>query len=815
MVQYASGSLRISGLGSDYNFDEMIDKLYQVEQRQATQFLRWKSDWQTRLDAFKQVRGGLMNLQTALRNLNSMDKFLVKSSTSTDPTVAVATAGADAMNTSYNIVVNRLAANSTWTKDTGLSTGEDVISAGGGSITYSYRGIDRTLNVPQGTTVDGLLKIINNDSNNPGVRAQTMQSANGVIFQLRGMDTGSDNTLVIRSTTGLTGLDITLQNGNYDEGENFADYRTPFSGLGDVINNSGEEKTFIYSVDGINRTVRLQDGATLQDLVDGINALTPGVASFDTGTGIFSLRRDNTSYSLTNFGSTNTSSGISLDDILGASSGTPMAFSSPASKVLGNGATSLDATTYSFDITSSDGSTPSPSQISVSVDENTTLDGLAIALRSQLGSAADVKIVQDTATGEYNLQIDMKEESHRLRVGNGTLTDLAYVPPEPVPGSGWDVRQAENAQVRINGYPTDPSKWLEVPSNSLKSGEVIPGMAFTLMGVGSTNISVGNDIETMKENIYAFVDAVNTFRSLLASFTSVDDNKQVLDPEYAVSQFEMQKGGVLTGNYGIQIVESRLKDAVAGTAKGFVPRTVNGAGNTVGDVFSALSQIGIYTNATQGETTYGLLEVNFTGDKGSMTLDQALAENPEAVAALFADSGTGSSNSDNFQFNSMITGITKAGTYEVTYKVDANGDIYDAFIGGKAAVIDNANHTLTSSEGDSRGLMLSVTAFANAGDYNGSVSIKEGKINELLSLMEGTEGLLGANGTLKTLENNYDKIIQGIDDKIKKEDERLVRWERNMILKFSRLEATLARYQQIQSDLTSQISQLPTSNSSS
>jgi flagellar hook-associated protein 2 len=419
-------------------------------------------------------------------------------------------------------------------------------------------------------------------------------------------------------------------------------------------------------------------------------------------------------------------------------------------------------------------------------------------------------------TNGYYLKMDMKPTVHRLTVADGTLTDFAYVPPSPVAGSGWDMRQAENAQVKINGYPADANKWLEVSSNTLESGKVVPGMTFTLLDKGTTTISVGNDIETMRENIYAFVDAVNTFRSLLATFTKVDDSKEILDPEYAVSQFEMQKGGILTGNYGVQLVESRLKDAVSGIAKGFVPRDKNAAGNTVGDIFSSLSQIGIYTNSTEGEATFGLLTINMLGDKGSLTLDQALAENPEAVARLFTVRGEGSSNSDDFQFDSMISGITKAGTYNVSYEVDAAGNIINAFIDGKAAIVDDVKHTITSDEGDSKGLLISVTNLTQSvTPYSGSVSIKEGKIAELLSLMEGTEGMLGSNGTLKNIENNYDKIIDGIDEKIKREDERLSRWERNMVLKFSRLEATLARYQQMQKDLTSQIAQLPKGSSTS
>ena len=47
-----------------------------------------------------------------------------------------------------------------------------------------------------------------------------------------------------------------------------------------------------------------------------------------------------------------------------------------------------------------------------------------------------------------------------------------------------------------------------------------------------------------------------------------------------------------------------------------------------------------------------------------------------------------------------------------------------------------------------------------------------------------------------------------INDKIIKENERLLVWERRMRLKFSRLEATLARYNQINDSLKSQIDSL-------
>ncbi|MDR0827019.1 MAG: flagellar filament capping protein FliD [Desulfovibrio sp.] len=822
MAQYASGSIRITGLGSDYNFDEMINKLYAVESRQATQFLRWKADWQTRLDAFKEVRSSIVSLQTSLKNLNSMSKFFIKNAVSTDDRVVVASADATAMNSNYNVTVNRLAANSVWTKDTGLAQSGDVISDTGGSLTYSYKGKDRTLNVPQGTTVEGLLKIINNDSKNLGVRAQTLQSADGIIFQLRGMDTGRDNTLVIRSTSGLTGLDISLQNGNYDESGNSAVYNgAQFTDATDIVNSTGSDQTFIYAVDGVSRTITVADGASIGDLVGQINAVTPGVAGLelDTGTGKynFALRRANTVYSadFTTPGDPAGSVPNTLRDILGDGSPgawttLPIAYAGPDSTILAPGAGPVD---YTFEISSTDGG--SPQSHTVTVTDSTTLSQLRASLQSEFGSTADVKIVQDeTDPTKYNLKVEMKEKEHRLTIGNGSLADLAYEPPSPAPGSGWDMRQAQNAQIRVNGYPNEAGKWLEVASNTLQTGEVIPGMSFTLLDVGEANIGVSNDIQAMTDNIYAFVDAVNTCRAVINTFTALNEDKQVLDPRYATSQFEMQKGGVLMGNYGIQMIASSLKQHIAGSGTGFVSREATADGSMLGDVFSALSQIGIYTNPNQGEADYGLLAVNFTGEKGSKTLEQALQEDPEAVARLFAVQAEGKSNSDYFQFDSMIPGITKSGTHAVSYKVAGDGSIYDAFINGEAASIDPALHTITALSGPAKGMVLTITEFSTPGEYNGSVSIKEGKIPELLGLLDGNEGILGAKGTLKNLENNYQEIMKGIDDKVKREDERLEKWEQTMVLKFARLESTLARYNQILTNMESQIAQLPGKSSS-
>lgn len=571
----------------------MINNLYSIESKQVNKLIQWKADWKTRLQAFQQLRTELVSLQSTLSSMNSSNSFMVKSASTSNSGVVAATTSSEASAGTYTIEVNRLASNSIWSANSGFGDKMDAVNDSGseGEFTYTYMGETRTIKVASGTTLEALKNMINNDAQNPGVKAQLISTGNGVVFQLRGMDTGADASLNIDSTTNL--------------------------------------------------------------------------------------------------------SGISIDDM-----------------------------------------------------------------------------------------------------------------------SAWEVQQGENSQIRVNGWPS--SSWLEMPSNSIT--EIAEGVTFNLRGTGSATVTVEIDTTAMEENVEKFVEAVNSFRTVLLSLTAVDEDKDVLDPDYAESQSEMEIGSTLTGNYGVQLLSSRLKQAIAGQALGFTYRsTVNGT--TQGDLFSTLSQLGITTNADKGNANFGLLEINtISGEKGSLTLAEALAADPAAVASLFAAQSEGSSNSEHFTYNSHISGITQAGTYNVSYTTDADGNITSATINGESASIDQDNKqiALYSSQGSNgaSGIVLDVQNLTPNSTFTGTVSIKNGKINELLDMMSGSEGLLGENGTLRILEKNYNTIIDNIDKKIAQEDDRLTKWLRTTRLKFSRLEAVLSKYNSINEGLQSQISQLSSSSSS-
>lgn len=817
MTTYASGSVRVPGLsGNETDFVGMIKKLRDIESRQVTQLGRWKKDWQTRLNAFKELRGELMNMQSSLNSLNSLNKFLAKSTVSSKDTIVTAVADADSVNSNYKINVNQTAENCTWTKDIPLYDKKDVITTDTGLFEYSYKGKTRSVNVPKGTTVEGLIKLINNDSKNPGVRAQIIQGADGLTFQLRGMDTGKSNAVVIRKTENLKGLDVTLEDPKYtEESHRFTLNTDRVSNVADfgskLANDTSETKTFVYTVDGTRRVLEVPAGHTYEQLRDDINAqMGYELATFTQVQDPddlnyyyhFSIGKENTTHDFV----PPTGDATVYNSIMNREWG------GDGDKILPANSASV---TMSFQVATTDvtGTKLKDLDIEVEIDDEMTLRDLMNAIKGKLGSNATVSLVPSTGDpSKFTLDVSIKDTEHRVTVEDGTLESTSYVPPED---PAWDVKAAKNAQVRINGYPKEADKWLEVASNTLKSGEVMPGITFYLHSTGEAEVSVTTDKAKIKENIETFVESVNAFRTKLMELTEYDETKEVFDPEYAESQFEMQKGGILQGNYGVQMVASRLKNAVAGNALGFSKRILDTDGSVLsGDIFTTFSQIGITTNATRGEANYGLLEINYIAGKGgSKSLDQALDDDPEAVAKLFAVDNEGHSSSDKFHYDSHLASITKPGSYNVSYQILPDGTIDEttAYINGQLATVNQETKTLTA-KGDNnaaKGLIIQV-ADSTPGLVvkDEIVSIKSGKIQEILGLLEGSEGILGTNGTLRNLERNYQGIIDGIDDKIKKEDDRIKRWENTMVHKFARLEAVLANYDGLQKTLESQLAQL-------
>ncbi len=576
-----------------------------------------------------------------------------------------------------------------------------------------------------------------------------------------------------------------------------------FSSLKSVINSTGSAQNFTYIYKGKQHNVQIPDGCNLEFFVKVINndQTNPGVRASlinNGGSYIFQIKGmdlgENSTLSIANsglssFSATAYAQGFTDKNAVVNSSGGNLDFS------------------YTFQ-----GATRT-----ISVADGTTVEQLANQINAHEESLGTPGVHASIAKNGNGVTFELRGVNGGSDMGldvvaDGGLTGLTSA----TIGNNYYVQDAKNAKFKVDGFPADPDKFLESASNTVAG--VVPGVTMTIKDVGNTQITVTTDYDKIKENVVSVVDSINSLRSKILELTKVSDSKDPNDPDLATektgSNFLKQKGSLLTGNYGVQLISSNMKSIVAGRAQGFEYLWEDADGIKHGDLYSSLSQVGILTVADPTSKDFGLLVFEDIKNKDGTTytnFEEILKESPEEVAKLFAANGETYVDSGDFSLSGLIKGTTKAGNYDVKYEVDATGKVVNATIGGYKANYDTVTKQITSVDGPAKGMALQVENFAEGG-YSGKVTVKTGKIQEIYDFLETAvkprdpEGHGG--GTLTVLEYNYKEIMKGADKKIQREEERLILWERTIRNRFANLDSVLSTYNNKMKQLDSAIKQL-------
>ncbi len=363
-------------------------------------------------------------------------------------------------------------------------------------------------------------------------------------------------------------------------------------------------------------------------------------------------------------------------------------------------------------------------------------------------------------------------------------------------GEKWYRQEAQDAEFYVNGWEQ------KFTSSSNTFSEVIEGMEITVKSTGKTVLNTTQDSEKIKENIQEVVEALNMVKGTILQLSKVDTEKDTgeYDTDKMSSSLTWQMGSALTGNYGVQLVLSEYNNIISGSSTGFAKK--QSVDDVFGDLFTALSEIGISTN-------FGLLEID------DEKLDEALEKDPAAVIELLSSTMSGTTTSADFTVAS--TGVSaKAGSYNVTYDVDANGQATNVYINGVLAQNDPnfpGRWTVGDMHNEAAGVAIQ---FANGGmaqgSYSSKINIRQGKLNELIeflkretvsSTVEGVE-----QGKIPTIIASFRESIDQLQDKIDSETSRIASWEQREKLKYSRLEQTLTEYNSKLSTISSYAQQL-------
>ncbi len=414
---------------------------------------------------------------------------------------------------------------------------------------------------------------------------------------------------------------------------------------------------------------------------------------------------------------------------------------------------------------------------SVSLDATTTYEDLATAANSAVQAKLPGSAFQATATTNASGALEFT-----LTGDTGSDNQITVINSPGTTVAGLQAKKFTQVLGATDGY-------VERATNAVS--DVIAGVTMTLTKAGeSTTLTTGIDTDAVTEKVRTFVDGVNEVLTLIKEQTQV------------TSVGEKTSGSILTGNYGVQMIQQNLKNILAATGQGF---------DYDMDSVTSLGSLGITTDTNEGSTTFGLLEF----DESAFT--SALSSDPDAVARLFSadmypstkEVGGGVAvESSNLKFDSYIKSVTGAGEIDVSYTVGATGTVTAASINGYAASIDGNKIVAIGDGNAARGLAIEVLNLT-AGSYSGQVQIKSGKAEELYQEIKKLTA--SDTGTLDILKDNYQDIMDSIDDKIAYEERRLTLLESNLRQRFANLEAVLGTYDKLSTQLKSQISSLSNS----
>ncbi|WP_462323344.1 flagellar filament capping protein FliD [Desulfoplanes sp.] len=429
--------------------------------------------------------------------------------------------------------------------------------------------------------------------------------------------------------------------------------------------------------------------------------------------------------------------------------------------------------------------------ISHTVSSGNSLDSLVKMINDDPDNpGVKAAIINDGTTDGYHLQIRGMDQGQDYDVAiDTTPTSL---------GTGFGTTQsAQNSRIKVDGWPATADSYIERSSNSID--DVITGMTLNLKQTtdpGETiTVSTSTDTSAIKEKITTFVDKTNEVLTKIRSLTQVDtaDNSASL----------------LTGSYTLESMESNLKNVLASRGIGFDPdadRISSLIGNQVSG--SDALAIGLTTDTTEGSETFGLFVLD------TASLDAALEEDPQAVMEIFSADLEPAVDTADFSYQSALSGTTQAGAYDISYTVNASGEVTSATIDGTlydyaGGDSGKSGNTLTSMSGPSKGLAITVNDLAE-GTHGGTLRLKEGKTSQLSGLLDQITN--SSTGTLSILEDSYQETVGNLEDKMADEQERLQDYERELRNRFARLESTLGYYSNIQDMLASQIKQLGSSS---
>ncbi len=787
-------TITFPGLSTGIDTNTIIQQLMAVEKQTMTLYQTSQATWQTKQGDLNTLETKLSTLKTSVADLSNSDELRSYSAKTSDEDLVTADASYNAYEGNHSVVVNRLATADRWVQTAGSEYAED--SVGAGTFIYSYNHKETAVTTTDSTTLQDLADLINNDANNPGVTASLLYFNDKYHLVLSGNDAGSDYAISVNpSNTEVwqTGTELTQGGANATLSTKITEL-DQFSGT-----LSGNEQIHITGTkhDGtsIDTYMDVNSNTKMSHIIGEINDAFGGTATATFENGKIVLT-DNTS------GTSQMTLSLEYVDPDTPTPGSSLTL--PTISRLNQGgltpANLVGFTQADFSETQSaqdseirvDGYPTPQSGVAEVQTLTTTAPATAGTFRlTYNGQTTDpIAYNADAATIQAALEALSNVEPGDITVGGSTLNvsgtttftfkdiagdvNMISIDPSGLTPSG------QSNYVMAEQTKGDNYGWIRRSSNTVD--DVIGGVTLYLHNTGTVDVTLTQDIDSVKTKISTMVDAYNDVVKYINDNTSYDATTK--------------KAGDLMGDSVVTNINSELNNPLVMQAKGFIEDI---------DTFLTPGHIGLQLDKD------GQLSFDTT------TFDEAVAKDYMGTLAVIGADKTGSSDSNTIKFYNASSNYTTAGSYDVqvvvsdpltpggsrfissakirmsgesTYRdMTVNGNI----ITGNNAFDDNGNPIYSEN-----GLQLSVD-LSQSGTSNATVRVKQGFAGALEDSLNNM--LATTTGSIKLDEQETTDMIQQLQDKIDQEQTRLDQKQAALVAQYARLEVTLTLLQQQQSAL--------------
>jgi len=793
----ATGLSTIDGLVSGLNTSSVISQLMAIERR-PQQFLQQRlATVNRRIDAFGTLKGSTTAVNSAATALDRALDWQAFTVTSSDETLAKASAGVSALTGRLSFIINNLA-------EAGAS-----ITSGAVSSTASVVASGNIL-LSKGADVRGFSSLANGVGLATGkhtievTQASSAASKSGTALALPVTITAGVNDSINIALDGTPASTYTIAPGSYTTGSDLATAVQTAVGNSFSVSGNGNALTLTTVDQGSAATLQVTGGSSLASLGFSTDAVAL------TGTdAVVKLAGNATTVTDVRTGQT-----VNLSD----GSGNTLA------ATIGSGGISIGTLdTYLV-------GTGTGSMADVVNAINATSDsGITAAAVQTTPGSYQMQLSSTTTGAGSNITIDSSQFS-----GIGSLQTLfAGTDSQITVGTGPGAYTYESATNEVKG---------------LLSGVTI-SLAKTSASV--VTIEVGQDSNGLADKIQSFVDAANAAINsveTLSKYNTETSKAQPLTGDAVARRFlqdiyksvSAQMGANSIGSAGMAGVSIEFGGGLNFNREKFIEAftadpqgvttvfTQGGTSPTSGIGFSSAGDrtvdgdyaVNITTASQQAQTTGSVLgggtitaaevislrigtnEVSYSASPGETLtnivsgINNAMSQKGLGLSASISGNALhiksaqyGASTQFEVKTNNVGAGQTGIATIANTYETHSGTNVAGT-IGGKPAT--GIGRVLTADATDSlmTGLKLEITA---ASPVSGTFSYTPGLAQRLVSVVENATNPV--SGYIQTRIDGLKSTVSDIETQISEWDDRLVLREQTLRRQFTSLELALSQMQ--------------------